>query len=129
MTPAERVARREPLDRQLEHGPVSVRGVRLTRESFAELAALDLAPIAAGFAGDALVIGVTRDGAPDAALRILEPRATVRTLGDPLPVPFGELHLRKSSDLRSGSRVTRDVRADLDRELVRLTVEWAAARA
>ncbi len=119
MTPAERVARREPLDRQLEHGPVSVRGVRLTRESFAELAALDLAPIAAGFAGDALVIGVTRDGAPDAALRDLEPRATVsharrpatRALRRAPPEEIERPEIRQQGDARRPGRSRPGARA------------------
>jgi pimeloyl-ACP methyl ester carboxylesterase len=127
MTPAERAARREPLEQQLARSAVAIRGVRLTREKFDALAAVELAPLAAHYGGAALVAGVTRTGEPADAVRDLERSfgqtarpATVRVLRDPLPVPFGELHLRKAR-----GRVTQDVRLDLDRELARLTVEWA----
>jgi hypothetical protein len=129
MRPAERTARREPLARQLDRGPVALHGVRLTRTGFDGVAEIDLGRVAERFAGCALVAGVSRTGRSDKALRELglsfrssARPTTIRILEDPLHVPFGELHVRKIG------RHVRDVRIDLDRKLSRLTVDWAASQ-
>jgi pimeloyl-ACP methyl ester carboxylesterase len=124
----EQRSRREPLDDQLARGPVSIRGVRLTRKGADAVAAVDLAALGAGFAGSALIAGVTRSGKPDAALdtlvRSLPGDVTMRSLRDELYVPFGELPSPRSR-ARAGCW---DIWLELDRALARLTADWAAAR-
>ncbi|HEX4520171.1 MAG TPA: hypothetical protein VH063_11385 [Gaiellaceae bacterium] len=123
MTPSERIARREPLGQQLARGPVALRGVKLTPDGFEALAATGLEPLASAYDGAALIVGVSRDGEPDEAVRALGSsfrRPTVQVLQDPLRVPFGELHLRKARN-----RITEDVRIELDRRLAGLTADWA----
>jgi pimeloyl-ACP methyl ester carboxylesterase len=120
-------ARREPFEERLARGPTIVQGLRLTRAGYDALAALDLGADAREFRGEALVVGVSRSGEADDAVRTLAESfggagrpAAVELLRDPLPVPVGEIFLR----VKGGREL--DWRIDLDRELTRVTVDWAA---
>jgi hypothetical protein len=119
---------RAPLEQQLERGPVAIRGVRLTRHTYTNIASVELLTVARGFAGSALVVGVTPTGDTDDGLREL-----AMSFGDRSRVALQVLNGGSARDLAEPTirkirgMGTQDVRLDLDHRLVQVTVEWATA--
>jgi hypothetical protein len=123
VAPEQRLARREPFEARLERGPILIRGLLLTRAGYEELAALELGPAVAALPGELLLLDASRDGEPGAGVLELAPygrRASVVTLRDPLPVPFGEQYIRPA-----GERAPVDTRILLDNRLAAALADWA----
>jgi hypothetical protein len=119
---------RGTLEEQLRRGPIAIRGMRLTPQAYAGIAPIDLFTVAKGFAGSALVVGVTPTGAPDDTLPTLaaslgdQSRVAVHVLDGGSARDLAEATTRKTR--RAG---TQDVRLELDHRIVQVALEWAAA--
>jgi len=107
-----------------EAGYTTIRGFELRREAHDEIAAVDLEN-STDFRGRSLLVGVSASGEPSSSLRRLHERwhergleSSLRIVGDPLVVPFGENYLRDVGPVRT------DTRLDLDRSLAAVVGEW-----
>lgn len=111
-------------------GRVTIRGLRLTKDAYEEIAAVDLTAQVRTFAGSALLVGISPSGQPGPALGKLRDRlaelggdVSVAGIADPLYAPFGEYYYREAGLLRH------DTRLDLDHKLADAVAAWALDRA
>jgi pimeloyl-ACP methyl ester carboxylesterase len=102
-------------------------GFAPTEEAVGEIAGLDLLQELHGFRGTSLLLHLSRPAAPNAPaaslaghLRSLGGDVTVDSIPSPGRAEFGQFHLRSFP----GRKGKADVRADVDRALVRATVRW-----
>jgi len=121
---------RDPLGELAERGWTWLRGVRLTLERHQELAGLELAE--ASFPDGVLLGSISRDGSPGASLRALAERLAADGVGVTLRSVlhagrgrFGQSYLETDTV----ERRKLDTRIELDREVARLTAEWAVEAA
>jgi hypothetical protein len=123
-------SRERRIDRALEElsarGRTMIRGQVLTRESYEELQAVDLARDMRSFRGNSLLIDISTSGRPNPALQRLADhldslggRTTLDLVVEQLKVPFGEHYYSAAG----GERL--DTRADLDARLAELAGAWA----
>lgn len=120
-------ASQRPLDELAAQGWTSIRGLRLTKEEFDSISAVNLLEDIKSLRGRSLLIGITPSGNPPPGLRkladhleALQGTPTVEVLREDLPVPFGEFYFADIGPVRA------DTRLDLDQRLADRVVRWAA---
>jgi hypothetical protein len=107
-------------------GQVTLQGLRLRRDEYDTIAAVNLVDDLSSFRRRSLLLGISPTGAVSPGLRQLSDRlealggdVTVEVLEDPLPAPFGENYYQNVGPLRI------DTRLELDQRLTDAVASWA----
>jgi pimeloyl-ACP methyl ester carboxylesterase len=113
-------------------GFADVKGFPLSRRAFEEISAFDLTKELVRFRGAALIAAITRAGKPGpgvsklaAHLRSLGADCSVEVLTDKYAAEFGQYHFR----FLEATGAKRDMRLELDEDILRATVDWCLASA
>lgn len=115
-----------PMQELSATGEATIRGLRLTRETYEALSAVNLVEDLRTFSGRSLLVDISPTGAVSPGVRKLHDRlvdlggdVTLETIQDPLYAPLGEYYYRDAGLLRV------DTRLELDRKLADALTEWA----
>jgi len=121
----------DPMEELQTQGWTDVRGMYVSKGAFEEISAVDLTRDVERFAGDALIVGVTRAARPSTpAAKLAE---HLRSLGasveealvvDPEAGTFGQYHYDNEDDPNAKT----DLQAGLERALAATTLDWADRR-
>lgn len=123
---AEDDAAEGPMQELTATGQAMIRGLRLTREAYESISAVNLVEDLRTLGGRSLLVDISPTGAVSPGVRKLHERlvelggdATLETIQDPLYAPLGEYYYRDAGLLRV------DTRLELDRKVADALCEWA----